>query len=170
MMMTAIAITSTIGVMTTNRRAIHCNPIAVADSVPLHQVAVQAAAWRRRRRQNLKGSFIMLKTIQKSLAMGLALTLAAAPLALAQPAPYDHNGPPQQHGGYQPDHQDHQDHHDWQRGARFDGDRQPVHDWRERHLRQPPHGYEWERSGNQFVLIAIGTGIIASVIAGSLSQ
>jgi len=39
----------------------------------------------------------------------------------------------------------------------------PV-DYRSHHLRQPPRGYEWRQSGSQYVLAAVATGVIASII------
>ena len=36
-----------------------------------------------------------------------------------------------------------------------------VSDWRGHHLRQPPRGYHWVQSGNDFLLVAITTGVIA---------
>ena len=68
-----------------------------------------------------------------------------------------HNGPSGPHGG-------------WARGDHFDRQRDVIHhgDWDRYHLHAPPQGYEWVRSGNQFILIAITSGIIASIIAGSV--
>jgi len=41
-----------------------------------------------------------------------------------------------------------------------------VTDWRSQRLRQPPRGYRYVRSDNgDFLLVAITTGIIASIIA-----
>ena len=37
-------------------------------------------------------------------------------------------------------------------------------DYRERHLSEPPRGYEWRQSNGQYVLAAITTGLIASII------
>jgi Ni/Co efflux regulator RcnB len=39
-----------------------------------------------------------------------------------------------------------------------------VSDYRRYHLRQPPRGYHWVRAGNDYVLAAIATGLIAEVI------
>lgn len=40
-----------------------------------------------------------------------------------------------------------------------------VTDWRTYHLRQPPRGYAWVRSdNNEYLLIAIATGIIADIL------
>lgn len=41
-----------------------------------------------------------------------------------------------------------------------------VTDWQSEHLREPPHGYHYVRSDNgDFILVAITTGVIASIIA-----
>ncbi|MBO9715016.1 RcnB family protein [Sphingomonas sp.] len=64
-----------------------------------------------------------------------------------------------------------QDHH-WRKGERFDR-RHASHyveiDYHHnRHLKAPPRGYHWVRSGNDAVLVAISTGIIASVVANAM--
>lgn len=42
-----------------------------------------------------------------------------------------------------------------------------VSDWHRDHLRPPPRGYHYVRSDNgDFLLVAITTGVIASIIAG----
>lgn len=60
----------------------------------------------------------------------------------------------------------------FRKGERFDRGRAPnyaVVDYhRYRHLAPPPRGYQWVRSGNDAVLVAITTGIVASVIAGAI--
>ena len=40
-------------------------------------------------------------------------------------------------------------------------------DYRRYHLRQPPRGYEWRRSNDRYVLAAVATGVIMSVILNS---
>ncbi len=41
-----------------------------------------------------------------------------------------------------------------------------VNDWHRDHLREPPRGYHWVRSDNgDFLLVAITTGVIASILA-----
>ena len=42
--------------------------------------------------------------------------------------------------------------------------RHSVNNWHEHNLRAPPRGYRWVRSGNDFVLVAITTGIIADIL------
>ncbi len=58
--------------------------------------------------------------------------------------------------------------HNWVRGSRLPPEYRShsyvVDDWRGHHLQQPPHGYHWVQAGGDYVLAAIATGIIASVI------
>ena len=93
--------------------------------------------------------------------------LASTGAAFAQYGPPDH---PQSHyhGMY-----DQGRHEGWykrggQMPAAYRGGRYVVTDWRHAHLRQPPRGYHWVRSDNgDFLLVAITTGVIASIIAAS---
>jgi Ni/Co efflux regulator RcnB len=39
-----------------------------------------------------------------------------------------------------------------------------VNDWHSRNLREPPNGYHWVRSGDDFVLAAVATGVIADIL------
>jgi Ni/Co efflux regulator RcnB len=58
--------------------------------------------------------------------------------------------------------------HDLRRGGKlhkeYRQDRYVVNDWRGRHLSAPPRGYHWVQTGNDYVLAAIATGIIAQVL------
>jgi Ni/Co efflux regulator RcnB len=58
--------------------------------------------------------------------------------------------------------------HDMRRGQRlsqeYRGNRYVVSDWRARHLSAPPRGHHWVRAGNDYVLAAIATGVIAQVL------
>jgi Ni/Co efflux regulator RcnB len=58
--------------------------------------------------------------------------------------------------------------HDLRRGQRlgkeYRGSRYVVTDWRQRHLSAPPRGHQWIRAGNDYVLAAIATGLIAQVL------
>jgi Ni/Co efflux regulator RcnB len=50
----------------------------------------------------------------------------------------------------------------------YRGNTYVVTNWRSHHLRQPPRGYHWVRSDNgDFLLVAVTTGIIASIIAAA---
>jgi Ni/Co efflux regulator RcnB len=48
---------------------------------------------------------------------------------------------------------------DWSRGERVD--------WQHYHLRRPPNGYEWRMVDGNYVLAAVATGIVASVVVAS---
>jgi Ni/Co efflux regulator RcnB len=62
-------------------------------------------------------------------------------------------------------------HHDeWKKGAHMrdeDWKRGEHVDYRERHLREPPQGYEWREVDGNYVLAAVATGVIASVVVAS---
>ncbi len=102
--------------------------------------------------------------------------LLASGSVLAQDYGHDHD-----HGDQRYDH-DHGDHHGggfYDRGHREGwyraGGRVPdeyrrgdyvVSDWHRDHLRPPPRGYHYVRSDNgDFLLVAVTTGVIASIIA-----
>ena len=75
----------------------------------------------------------------------------------AQASNTEHHGWAQDRGG----------NHHWRRGERMGyndwSSAQPV-DYREHHLRRPPHGYEWRESNGRYVLAAVATGVIASMV------
>ena len=105
--------------------------------------------------------------MKKFLIAATALALLAAPLtAMAQPDRHDdhhdNHGPAMAMHGPAP--------HQWRQGDHFDraqwGHYERV-DYRREHLRAPPRGYEWRRVDNNYVLAAVATGLIASVIAAS---
>jgi len=82
--------------------------------------------------------------------------------ALAQPGRGWHDN---DHRGWVRDYGD--GGHHWRRGERMgwnDWSRGERVDWRARRLRAPPRGYEWRRVGDQYVLAAVATGVIASII------
>jgi len=58
--------------------------------------------------------------------------------------------------------------HRWQRGDRLPPEYRShtyvVDDWRGHHLSAPPRGYHWVQQGNDYLLVAIATGVIASVL------
>ena len=73
------------------------------------------------------------------------------------------------------DHDDHDGHHyvhhdEWKKGYKLhdeDWKRGERVDYREHHLRAPPEGYEWREVDGNYVLAAVATGVIASVIIAS---
>lgn len=104
------------------------------------------------------------------------LTLLATPMvAMAQPDHHDnrpntmmmkagdhHGGPAMMMKGPAQ--------HAWHKGDRIgraDWNRYQKVDYRHYHLRTPPRGYEWRRVDNNFVLAAVATGVVASIIAAS---
>lgn len=108
--------------------------------------------------------------IKKLAVTTLALTLTGS-IAFAQDQDHPRDDHPQDHAQ---DHHAQQDQHgryvhhsDWKRGGRISHDdwqRGATVDWRAHHLRQPPRGYEWREVDGNYVLAAVATGIIASVI------
>lgn len=104
--------------------------------------------------------------------------LASSTVAMAQP--HDgHRSHHRQHSHhrYGPPHKGHPGMHDrgrhegwYHRGGyvprAYRGPTYVVSDWRVHHLRPPPRGYHWVRGDSgDFLLVAITTGIIASIIA-----
>ncbi len=51
---------------------------------------------------------------------------------------------------------------DWGRGEHID--------YRTYHLRTPPRGYEWREVDGNYVMAAVATGLIASVIAAAAAH
>ena|SRR5579862_6752083 len=116
--------------------------------------------------------------MRRLLTAALALSLLGGTAALAQP--YDQHR--DDHGGY--DQQRHDQHngqaygqrHDqedqrrhWNRGERLPAtyyrDRGHYVDYRTHHLRRPPSGYQWVQVDNNYALVALTSGLIASIIA-----
>ena len=62
-------------------------------------------------------------------------------------------------------------HEEWKKGAKMHDEdwRRGEHvDYHEHHLRAPPRGYEWRQVDGNYVLAAVATGVIASVVAASI--
>ncbi|WP_313297862.1 RcnB family protein [Diaphorobacter sp.] len=132
-------------------------------------------------------------TTKRCMAAALAVVLGVTSVgAFAQPGPRhdDRRGPPPKHYDQRHDHRPNvrppnhrpgpppQAYH---RGAGPDhrwhrGDRIPqayrtrsyvVDDWRYHRLSAPPRGYQWVQYGGDYLLIAIATGVIASMVLGN---
>jgi Ni/Co efflux regulator RcnB len=60
----------------------------------------------------------------------------------------------------------------WQRGNRMAPEYRTQHyvvnDWRAHRLSAPPRGYQWVQNGGDYVLVAIASGVIASVVLGAM--
>jgi len=58
--------------------------------------------------------------------------------------------------------------HSWYRGDHVPYEYRTRHyvvdDWRGHHLYAPPRGYQWVQSGGDYLLVAVATGIIASIL------
>ena len=58
--------------------------------------------------------------------------------------------------------------HNWYRGSRLPPEYRTrqyvVDDWRAHRLSAPPRGYQWVQSGGDYLLVAIATGVIASIL------
>ncbi len=70
------------------------------------------------------------------------------------------------------DHPGYVHHNEWKKGAKIrdeDWKRGEQVDYKSHHLRRPPHGYEWRQVDGNYVLAAVATGVIASVIAASIA-
>jgi Ni/Co efflux regulator RcnB len=79
-------------------------------------------------------------------------------------------------GAYADEHHDDHDNHgyvhheEWKKGTKMrdeDWHRGEHVDYRAHHLKSPPRGYEWRSVDGNYVLAAVATGVIASVIAAS---
>jgi Ni/Co efflux regulator RcnB len=114
--------------------------------------------------------------MKRILTAAVALTVLAGSVGIAQAQPprYDNqdrrDNDRRDNDRRGPDRSwdDHRHHPDWRSGHRLD-----QRDWsRGRHidyrtykLRKPPRGYEWRQIDGDFVLAAVATGLIASIIA-----
>jgi Ni/Co efflux regulator RcnB len=107
----------------------------------------------------------------------IASLLGPSVAAFAQPRPDDRRGPAPAHdarrpmppreaasgrnGGPIP-------HSDWHRGERLPAEYRNrnyvVDDWRAHRLSAPPRGYQWVGVNGDYVLAAIATGVIASIL------
>lgn len=70
------------------------------------------------------------------------------------------------------EHENHQyvRHDDWKKGGRIqneDWNRGEHVDYHAHHLRAPPRGYEWRQVDGNYVLAAVATGVIASVVVAA---
>jgi len=96
-----------------------------------------------------------MNTIHKALALSALAGILSTGVAYAQ----DHHD----------DHNNHQyvKHEEWKKGYHMrqeDWARGEKVDWHQYHLRRPPSGYEWRLVDGNYVLAAISTGVIASVV------
>jgi Ni/Co efflux regulator RcnB len=96
-----------------------------------------------------------------------ALSTAAAVLAGGMAFAQDHHDDRDHHDQHYVRHDEwhkgaHIEHRDWDRGERID--------YQHYHLRRPPNGYEWREVDGNYVLAAVATGVIASVVVASAAH
>ena len=99
-----------------------------------------------------------MKKIQKLLALTALSAMLSGGVAFAD----DH-------------HDNHQyvKHEEWKKGYHMrqeDWGRGEKVDYRTYHLRRPPSGYEWRLVDGNYVLAAVATGIVASVVVAATIQ
>lgn len=126
-----------------------------------------------------------MKTIRRTLTISTLILTLSGGLAFAQDHHDDQRNQDRHstrsekdHGRAQSDrgrHDNHRyvHHRDWKRGHRLsrqDWQRGDRVDWRAHRLRQPPRGYEWREIDGNYVLAAVATGIIASIIIAAASH
>jgi Ni/Co efflux regulator RcnB len=110
------------------------------------------------------------------LTAAIALSLVGGSAAMAQPHQYDrHDERAERHD----DRNDRGANHDngqhrgqykkWARGQRLSTEyrtRGHYVDYRSHHLRAPPRGYQWVQVDNNYMMVALTSGLIASIVAG----
>ncbi|MBZ8134516.1 hypothetical protein CLD20_14645 [Afifella sp. IM 167] len=52
----------------------------------------------------------------------------------------------------------------WHRGEHYRGKARTVEDYRARGLKAPPKGYHWVRDGDEYLMVAISTGIVSAIV------
>jgi Ni/Co efflux regulator RcnB len=84
------------------------------------------------------------------------------------PSGYDSRSYGYHDGGYRGQGRGVGPNHAWYRGDRMPYEYRTRHyvvdDWRSHHLYAPPRGYQWVQSGGDYLLVAVATGIIASIL------
>jgi Ni/Co efflux regulator RcnB len=113
----------------------------------------------------------MKKQLSTLMICGALLVSSAAVMATPAPQDRDHHDNHDNHGPSHHSMYDRGRSEGWYKKGghvptEYRGGSYVVTDWRARHLRQPPRGYHYVRSDNgDFLLVAISTGIIASILA-----
>jgi Ni/Co efflux regulator RcnB len=99
-----------------------------------------------------------MKRVCSALALSVLAASLSGPLAFAE----DHH-----------DNHHYVRHEEWKKGSHIrdeDWRRADRVDYRHYHLNAPPRGYEWREVDGNFVLAAVATGVIATVIAESAAH
>lgn len=104
-----------------------------------------------------------MTSIQKFITAAVLASILPAGAAIAQDHLDDAHGDPHANAHYVR-------HDDWRKGGRIshdDWNRGQQIDYRRYHLNAPPHGYQWRQVDGNYVLAAVATGVIASVVVAS---
>ena len=111
--------------------------------------------------------------MKKLILAAVAASMLATPVvASAAPQYGPQRGQQQNHRYEAPRPAPVQQYRSWQRGQRFDA--RYARNYRQvdyrthRNLKAPPRGYHYVQSGNDAVLVALGTGIVAAIFANAL--
>jgi Ni/Co efflux regulator RcnB len=116
-----------------------------------------------------------VKRFDKFAALAVVSAMLCSGMAFAQ----DHNDDQRDDHHDNAQHDDHHDNHayvqhkEWKKGYHMNQDdwaRGGQVDYHTQHLRTPPRGYEWRETDGNYVLAAVATGVIASVIAESAAH
>jgi Ni/Co efflux regulator RcnB len=106
-----------------------------------------------------------MKKFMGTLLISGLLSVSVAASVSAQPQDH-HDQAPQGHAMYDRGHSEGWYKKGGHMPAEYNSGSYAVTDWRGNHLRQPPRGYHYVRSDNgDFLLVAVTTGVIASIIA-----
>ena len=103
-----------------------------------------------------------MQKVYKFLVISALSASLTGPMSFAQDHHDDHHG--DHHDAHYVRHDEwkkgyHMQHDDWARAQRID--------YRQYHLNAPPRGYEWRSVDGNYVLAAVATGVIASVVVAS---
>jgi Ni/Co efflux regulator RcnB len=107
-----------------------------------------------------------MNIIRKICAVSTMAAFLAGGAALAQDHHDDH------HDSHHDNHS-YVHHNDWSKGHRMNHDdwnRGERVDYHHYHLNAPPRGYEWREVDGNYVMAAVATGVIASVIVASAAH
>jgi Ni/Co efflux regulator RcnB len=107
-----------------------------------------------------------MKKVYQFLVISALSASLAGPMSFAQDHRDDHHDDHPAAGG----HPAYVHHAEWKKGYHMqsgDWGRAQRIDYRQYHLNAPPRGYEWRSVDGNYVLAAVATGVIASVVVAS---
>ena len=107
--------------------------------------------------------------MKRFLTAAIALSLVCGSAAIAQPYGNDRHDRRDERHDNRYDNGQHRG-HAWAKGQRLPSEyrtRGHYVDYRRYHLRAPPRGYRWVRVDNNYMMVAMTSGLIASIIAAN---